>query len=883
MAVDSKAKILRDAEKYVYQGKIPQAIAEYQKIIKSDPADVLTLNTIGDLCLRQGKIQEANGYFAKVADSYSRNNFTLKAIAVYKKILTADPDNLDVNITLAGLHSKQGLNVDARNQYLRVADISSKLGKEREALAAYEKVVELDPSNFGVWTKLAEVYLKEGAKDRAHASFVGAARALTKSGDLRAAIASYKRAALLNPVNREAMKGYLDVSLQAGDLSGILDQLKKSLVISADDTALLEMLGLAQLANKDFDDASKTLETLVSLDESRYGHFFPLCDAYIELGDYDRAARAIDTIVPILITRRESERAVEAYTGILKANPEHILSLTLLASLFASIGDQVRQLETLEKLAVLNLSQQFPREALDQLELILQIRPEDEKYLNLHRQAFEEAFPGTPYSPPAPPPAAAPDIAAEFGYTESSDTPDEVIVIDEQPESDIVEIDLLMNYGMSEKALSLLLPMEQRDPANVEVRTRLLSLYRDLKHDEKAAEECLCLAALYQNAGDEAGAKKMMEDARILAPELVDSDFDLQPFALQHGITATGTPVFDSSSPPPAVPARPKEVDLSEDLSSLFTTNLDEFSTSEGMDAQPEAIADEIARQIPQRSSEEAIQAQFQEVDFYIRLGFHDEARAKLDEVAREAPDNPELALRYSQLEEAAGQQPDKATAMGSGETGPDIPVETTPPDGGDIFEELKIDRAAERFVEDYTSETIARKSESSAEMVAATREPVQEAAPVGKVNAMFADLLDEVNSLTDSDIAQGDFETHFNLGIAYRGMALIDEAIKEFQTAVKILDPAKSPKEVIQCCGMLSTCFIEKGMPRSAIRWCQTGLTIKEISPHESMALRYDMGVAHALIGEQERALECFTAVFSKDPSYRDVAQKIDDLKAHS
>ena len=71
--------------------------------------------------------------------------------------------------------------------------------------------------------------------------------------------------------------------------------------------------------------------------------------------------------MPILITRRESERAVESYTSILKANPEHSLSLSLLAALFASIGDQVRQLETLEKLAVLNLSQQLPREALDQL------------------------------------------------------------------------------------------------------------------------------------------------------------------------------------------------------------------------------------------------------------------------------------------------------------------------------------------------------------------------------------------------------------------------------------------------------------------------------------------------------------------------------------
>ncbi len=63
MAIDNKAKILREGERYVQQGKIALAINEYLKITKEDPEDVLTLNTIGDLYLRQKKVTEANQLF----------------------------------------------------------------------------------------------------------------------------------------------------------------------------------------------------------------------------------------------------------------------------------------------------------------------------------------------------------------------------------------------------------------------------------------------------------------------------------------------------------------------------------------------------------------------------------------------------------------------------------------------------------------------------------------------------------------------------------------------------------------------------------------------------------------------------------------------------
>ena len=147
-------------------------------------------------------------------------------------------------------------------------------------------------------------------------------------------------------------------------------------------------------------------------------------------------------------------------------------------------------------------------------------------------------------------------------------------------------------------------------------------------------------------------------------------------------------------------------------------------------------------------------------------------------------------------------------------------------------------------------------------------------------VNDMFSDLLEEVSALNEQEIAKESFEDHFSLGTAYRDMDLIEEAIKEFQTALRITESSEDSKKQIQCCGMLSTCFLKKGMPRSALRWCQTGLNVAGISRQETMAFRYDMGLAHSIEGNRELALQCFDQIFSIDPGYRDVAQQIDKIK---
>ncbi len=905
MSSDSKLKILREGERYVQQGKISLAINEYLKIVRIDPEDVLTLNTIGDLYLRQGRVSEANQLFLQVAQRYTSNNFLLKSIAVYKKILKTDPHNLEVNALVASLFARQGMNVDARNQYVLIADLCARQGKTQDSLEAFEKVVEIDPSNASVQLKLAESYLSLGQMDKAHRFFVGAARSQIKSGDVSSSMQSFRRALDLKPGSPEALQGLLETALPTGEIGTVLQMAEEFLDGFPADPGLAEALGRAHLAAGNIDKADLHFVEMLKKDESCYEPFLPLSVAYLDAGDPDRALTCLDPIVPTLITRRETRKCVEAYDRILSRYPGHVATMRKLADIFSATNDYQNSIAALEKLAQHLVSEGNAGDALEPLEKILHIIPDSESHRERHREAFEQAFPGTPYKLPRSVLEAAESDAsrhlepvagpAAFAIKEGDST-----------NSAIVEIDLLLNYGMREKALELLRTLESQTPMDKEVRIRLASIYRETEEPRLAAEQYVLLSALYRKSGDSEAAKKTWEEARNLDPAWANQDLDVVSFAQKHRISLDGLVAEEANRER----SGNLEVDLSGDLSEIFFKDAPmDMDPDEIPDtAEPDPMADEFLLDIPHSAVPESVEEQLQEVDFYVRLGFHDEARAKLDEIAAAYPNHPALEQRYQQL--------DREPALG---VTPSLPLnkdsltEVQAEDGRMVeashSEDLILEKLSGLPGEESLPEESAQPGtrlhgrdmwagrpedpvegsvsvgepshEGSAPQPQGVLSPADPATPGTPPNSMFADLLEELNMLTDREIEKEDFETHFGLGIAYREMGLVDDAVKEFQNALKGLDAAKSPKEVIQCCGMLSTCFLEKGMHRSAIRWCQTGLAVNEISSHESMALRYDMGVAHSSAGDTGPALECFGSIFDIDPSYRDVAQRIDDLKS--
>jgi tetratricopeptide (TPR) repeat protein len=157
----------------------------------------------------------------------------------------------------------------------------------------------------------------------------------------------------------------------------------------------------------------------------------------------------------------------------------------------------------------------------------------------------------------------------------------------------------------------------------------------------------------------------------------------------------------------------------------------------------------------------------------------------------------------------------------------------------------------------------------------AAVEEPPAEAAATELGDAGLADIFKEFKKGVDKQLGKEDYDTRYNLGIAYKEMGLIDEAIAEFQLA------AKDESRTLECSSMLGICFMEKGMPKLAVKWFEKGLKAPDRSDEEYQGLRYDLAMAHEAAGEMDKALHLFTDLYGQDANFRDVAAKVRDLRA--
>src|SRR5215472_16136454 len=213
----NKAKVLAAAEKFVQQGKLQSAIAEYEKITKEDPKDLTVLNTIGDLYARVGENERAAHYFRKVGEQYAQNGFTVKAIAIHRKLTKLVPGNLDNVSKLAELYSQQGLFNDARTQYMQVADHLLKSGDNAQAARIFQRILELDPENTLTQARLADLYMKLGKKAEARNIYYTAAEALHARGLYDQANEALTRILALDPDNQQAILLRGKIAAESGD------------------------------------------------------------------------------------------------------------------------------------------------------------------------------------------------------------------------------------------------------------------------------------------------------------------------------------------------------------------------------------------------------------------------------------------------------------------------------------------------------------------------------------------------------------------------------------------------------------------------------------------------------------------------------------------
>jgi tetratricopeptide (TPR) repeat protein len=143
----------------------------------------------------------------------------------------------------------------------------------------------------------------------------------------------------------------------------------------------------------------------------------------------------------------------------------------------------------------------------------------------------------------------------------------------------------------------------------------------------------------------------------------------------------------------------------------------------------------------------------------------------------------------------------------------------------------------------------------------------------------MFGELKHELEE--GAPTAEEDPETHYNLGVAFREMGLLDEAIAELQKVCNAIEQGHQFAQIVQTYTWLAQCFIDKGVPDAAIRWFEKALTIPGLDQEARLAIHYELGAACEIAHDKPAALRHFTTVYGGNIDYRDVSERIQALKS--
>lgn len=733
-----KIKAMRNAERYLSQGKIKAAIGEYKQVVENDLKDFSTLNMLGDLYAKNSEKQEAINCFTRVAEHYGNQGFAQKAIAVYNKISRIQPNSMEVSAKLAELYHSKGSFAEARTHYVALAEQYQRSGRKIEALGVWKQIAGLDPANTQVYLKIAESYRQENQADDAADAYNEAGTRLLNCGDGEAALDAFAHALEIRADDLNALGGMVRAHISLGDSDEAVTILETAIEKHPYNQEMLFLLIDCHLATDNPHSAEKVVVRLVEQEPANYPKFLELVEAYIRLNDLGSAARVLAMSSESLLIGGQAEDFLNWTNEILSRNPEYLDAQRLLIVYHGWNRDEEGLKDSLDRLAdTAQLAESVEDEhyALTQLAAMF---PQENSY----RRRLRE-------------------ISAEYGFTK--------------------ELDI----------------------------------------------STLPVAAFLSDA---AGDAETSEDD--LTKYTVDRFGEYHPHAAEPEIVASAsfeTNGFEIENFEPIKTAEPIIEALPTDA--VAPKNTGELSAAEI----------------------HFIDKELESVEFYISQGYEDLAAKSLDALEdRFGPREMFDALRTQ-----TGDSDDKHFDGA-------IPATTAAP-------------AQIEIIADEPETKSAPPSEKSVSIEVVNP----------NVNPKY-DFLDDFRmelGLEENEpaAASEDFETVFQMAIAYKEMGLSEEAIREFQDAINLVSPNDGTRRFFQCAHYLGYCFMQKQMANLALLWYQRALETANLNEDEKQGIWYEIGNAYEAEGETDKALETYERIYAVDVDYRDVGARIQSLHVNT
>ncbi|MGB7731647.1 MAG: tetratricopeptide repeat protein [Candidatus Acidiferrum sp.] len=1038
----NKSKFVEAAQKLLNQGKVAQAIAEYQQILKYEPRDQVTLMTIGELYIRQGETIQAIDYFERLAQLFVSDGFLTKAIAVYKRIAKLAPEEIRPLEKLADLYVQQGVMSEARPLFLQLAELHLKNNRQPEAVSLLKKLLSAEPDNLRIQIRLADLYQAMGQSGEALDTYVSAAQRALARGDHAECEKLADKALQLNPKQLDALIIKARAFSTVGNVAKASEILEKVPDLEKGGEPAELLLDL-YLKNAKWDEATALALKIFSSDEKNFGATQKVTEVLMESGQAERAMSMLSRIRIPMIDAGEHEAVAHLLTELSTRLPSRLEPMEWLVDTYGRTSDSFRMPDALAQLGDALVASGKLDRAKEVFQQLVDREPESDPakrklndVLKKLGMVVEEAAPPAdivvvtedlqPELQKAEAPKIRPDLepekkpvaadAAESAHPEAELDEDTQKFIAQS----LTDVDLFASYGLTQKAIGLLEAILRRAPTHTPTLEKLLDFVLGAGDDRRTAELAAQLEHIHASRGDVRSSERFGElrrrfqraaglnDNEIAAavaaampqpvetlpveelhvPEAVAAPAEIAAPAVEAVAHTEEAPqatvemeipdiqmaeeVPAEAPVEPAAEAEAEEVDLSAEWASLLeetkepeaapvapqvpapqappvhaapADSVEEFEIpeltmeefkAEDLPAEPTPSEPLVAAHqdtghsefpVPVASNEEPDDWSSLLADAGVPAIPTEEAATVEDEIGQHhqellpgeeptalpIPEHAEIAAEGHEpaLEEPQAAVPEAPPPQPELELDQDfelvlepeevIPAHemlsqippSAPPKTAEPKQEKRPEPvssnmfSSDQFLTDLAKEIDELGLDELTPGMSTPNEPAQAEAPSketagaisesGPLKEVFDEFRAELGEMGAED---EDLETHYNLGVAFREMGLLEEAIGEFQKVAKASDRGKAFRYAMQCSTLLGLAFMEKGQPDIAAIWYERALTTPGLDSESKLALRYDLGVAQESAGDLEAALKSFSQVYAVNIDYRDVAERIASLQ---